>query len=175
MAYYSKLKGEDIDKIIDGRLNNFRQDVADGLHTLGSPQAILANTAYRLTIDGAARNDANAPDYISSRWDTTNNKMAFPDELDKPTYVGDISFIFDPTVSAAGQGVLRVYIDDVAPKLIRTYSFNYKGNPETVNIISTWYLGSDAGYDAKNDGVYFEVEFDQAGDLYNKGAVIYRT
>ena len=176
MAYTLSFTGDSVNKVIDGRYNNFRQDIADATHTVGSPQAIAANTPYRLTIDAALRNDTNAPNYITSRWDATNNKIAFPEELDKPTYVGDISMIFDPTAAAAGKGILRAYIDDATtPKLIRNYSFNYKAVPEIVNIITTWYLGTDVGYDAKNDGVYFEVEFDQAGSLYSKGAVIYRT
>ena len=120
-------------------------------------------------------NDVNAPAYITSRWDTTNNKIAFPEALDKPTYVADTSFIFDPTASAAGKGLIRVYIDDTTPKNIRTYEFEYKSTPQIVNVIATWYLGEDTGYNAKSDGVYFTVEFDQAGSLYSKGSVIYRT
>lgn len=175
MAIFLNFTGSDIAKLLDGRYNNFRQDVADGQHTSGSPQAILANTEYRVTINGALRNDVNSPNYITSRWSTTNNKISFPEELDKPVYVGDVSFIFDPTAAAAGKGVLRLYIDDASPKLIRSYPFNYKASPELVNVITTWYLGTDSGFDAKNDGVYFAVEFDQAGDLYSKGVVIYRT
>ena len=165
----------EVEKLLDGRYNNFRQDVSDSTQTVGSPQAITANTEYRLTIDALSRNDVIAPTYMTNRWDTTNNKMAFSTELDSPTYVGDVSFTFDPTASAAGVGTLRVYIDDATPKEIRTYTFDFKGSPESVNILATWYLGTETGYDAKNDGIYFTVEFDQAGDLYGKGAVIYRT
>ena len=165
----------EIEKLLDGRYNNFRQDVGDSTHTVGSPQAVLADTEYLVTIDALSRNDVTAPTYITDRWDSTNNKIALPTELDHPVYVGDIGFVFDPTASSAGVGVLRIYIDDAVPKEIRAYTFDFKGDPESVNIITTWYLGEDAGFDAKNDGVYFTVEFDQAGSLYNKGAVIYRT
>lgn len=166
-----------IEKLLDGRYNSFRQDVSDG----ATSQAITsANTEYKLTNGASARNDVTSPAYITSRWDTTNSKIAFPDELDHPTYVGDVSFTFTPDTNASGLGVLRLYIDDSGTQnfatdpVIRTYTFDYKG-AVSVNVITTWYLGTDAGYDAKNDGVYFTVEFDDSGSVANKGAVIYRT
>ena len=39
----------------------------------------------------------------------------------------------------------------------------------------TFYLGTEAGYDAKNDGVYFTIEFSGAGKLYDKSLTIFRT
>ena len=164
-----------VEAILDGRMNSFRQDISDSAHTVGSPQTVLADTEYKITIDALTRNVVTAPAYITSRWDAVNSKVAFPEELDSPTYVCDLSFTFAPNVAAAGVGAVRVYIDDATPKLIREYTFGYKSDPMSVNMLLTWYLGEETGYDAKNDGVYFAVEFDVAGTLYNKGAVIYRT
>ena len=170
-----KFTTAEVEQILDGRMNSFRQDIADSEHTVGSPQAVSATTEYRITIDALTRNDVTAPTYITDRWDAVNDKIAFADELDAPTYVADMSLTFDPTVAAAGLATFRLYIDDASPKLIRTYVRDYKAVPETMNVLSTWYLGTSAGYDAKNDGIYFTVEFEAAGNLYDKGAVIYRT
>ena len=170
-----KFTTTEIEQVLDGRLNSFRQDIADNQHLVGSPQAVLANTEYRLTIDGLNRNSIVAPTYITSSWDTVNNKIAFPEELDSPTYVADMAFTFHPTVSAAGFATIRLYIDDAVPKLIKTYLHDFKSVAATMNILATWYLGNDVGYDAKNDGIYITVSFEAAGNLYNKGSVFYRT
>jgi hypothetical protein len=157
----------EIEKLLDGRYNTFRQDVSD----VASQTITNSNTEYKLTNDGSTRNDVTAPAYITSRWDTTNDKIAFPEELDHPTYVGDISFTFTPDTASSGVGVLRLYIDDsgtqnfAADPVIRTYTFDYKG-AVSVNVITTWYLGTE---------VYYTVEFDDSGAVTNKGAVIYRT
>jgi hypothetical protein len=161
----------EVEKVLDGRMNSFRQDIAD---SSGAQTITSSGTRYKITIDALSRNDVTAPAYITDRWDATNNKMALPTELDSPVYVGDVSFTFTPDTASAGVGVLHLVIDDTVPKTIRSYSFDYKG-AESVNILTTWYLGEDAGYDAKKDGVYFEVEFDDSGSINSKGAVIYRT
>lgn len=165
-----------VDNMIDRMLNPFKQDIADSNHTSGSPQAITANTPVRLTIDALARNVVTAPSYMTDRWDAVNNKMTAATEVDSPVYVGDISFRFTPAAAAEGTVKLTLYIDDTVPKLIRTYTSSYKGPAdEPLNILATWYWGSETGYDAKNDGIYFEVEFTTNGSLYEKGAVIYMT
>jgi hypothetical protein len=161
----------EVEKVLTGRYHSFIQDIADST----APQAVLADTEYLFTVDGLARNAVVAPDYITSRWDATNNKFAVPEELNTPTYVADLSFTFTPDVSSAGTVIIRVYIDDTVPKQIRSSTRDYKGDPESINTILTWYLGEEAGYDAKNDGVYFTVEFAVAGSISSKGVVIYRT
>jgi hypothetical protein len=40
-----------VDDMLDRNLNPFRQDVVDGTHTVGSPQAIVANTPVRFSVD----------------------------------------------------------------------------------------------------------------------------
>ena len=165
----------EVEKVLDGRYNSFRQDVVDGEHTSGDPQAISAGTPVRYTVDGATRNNTTAPTHITDRWDTTNNKITMATALDHPVYVAQFAFTFDPTVEAAGVVTLRTYIDDASPKLINTLSTDYKSVTAVEGILVTWYFGEDAGYDAKNDGVYFEIEFSGAGDLYGKSITIYRT
>lgn len=175
MTYLLDITGDELKKVIMGRYYSFRQDIHDSQHTSGSPQAISAGTPVRFTNDTLTRNDVVSPYYITSRWNTTDNKVAFPEEIDSPTYVAEIGFVFDPSVAAAGDITLTVWIDDDTPKDIKVYTAKYKAVAEKQSIIATWYLGDDAGFDAKNDGVYFELEFEGAGDLYNKTLVIYRT
>jgi hypothetical protein len=121
-----------VDNMLDRNLNPFRQDVVDGTHTVGSPQAIVANTPVRFSVDGSVRNSAHGPTYFTDRWDTVNNKMTAVTEYDGPVYVADLAWTFDPS-------------------------------------------SASTGFDAKNDGVYFEIEFDDGGSLYDKSIVIYNT
>ena len=161
----------EVENLLDGRYNSFRQDVGD---SSGAQTITSSNTRYKFTIDALARNSVTSPAYITDRWDATDNKIALPTELDHPVYVGDLSFTFTPNTSSSGIGVLHVVIDDDDPKTVRSYPFDYKG-AVALNILATWYLGTEDGYNAKFDGVYFEVEFDDPGSIDNKGAVIYRT
>lgn len=164
-----------VEKILDGRLYSFRQDLADSVHTVGSPQPILSLTEYRITNDGLIRNDLVNPAYIVEDWDTVNNKFALPSEIDSPTYVVDMSFTFAPSVGSAGEMITRIYIDDTVPKLIKTARTNYTGTTAIDDVLMTWYLGEEAGFDAKNDGVYFTIEFSASGSLYDKSMSIFRT
>ena len=168
----AKWTQSEIDNVIGGRYHSFIQDVVD----TGTAEAILANTETKITIDAVNRNFIIAPDYMTDRWDTTDNKMTFVTEMNTPTYVADLGFTFTPTVGASGTCTVKVYIDDpTTPKLIRTVTHTYKSSPERFNSILTWYLGSGAGYDAKNDGIYFTMEFTGAGSVTDKSVVIYHT
>jgi len=175
MAFYLKYTGSETEKILDSRLHSFIQDVHDTEHTSGSPQSITADTPVMFTNNGGLPIRVVAPSHITSRWDATNNKIAFPEELNTPTYVAEVGFTFDPSIASEGLIFLRMYIDDDTPKLIKTYSAKYKSVAQPQTIIATWYLGEDTGYDAKNDGIYFELEFQSSGDLYDKTLIIYRT
>ena len=121
MAHTSKYTGTQIDNLLDGRYHNFIQSIQDTLHTVGSPQVITADTPVKYTNNGGIPVKVIAPDYITSRWDTTNNKIAFPEEMNTPVYVGEVGFTFDPSVAAEGTATIKVYIDDDTPKLIKTY------------------------------------------------------
>lgn len=173
--YFSAFTGSQIDKVIDGRLNNFKQSV-QGNNTI----AISANTEVLFVNNGAIANEVTSPDYITSRWSVANSKIAFPEELDAPTYVVDMASLFTPTSVNEGSATMRIYIDESGTRdfltdpVIRTYNSRYKGT-NLVSVVGTWFLGSSAGYDAKNNGVYFTIEFENEGTLSVPYHVIYRT
>jgi hypothetical protein len=165
-----------VDNMLDRNLNPFRQDVVDGTHTVGSPQAIVANTPVRFSVDGSVRNSAHGPTYFTDRWDTVNNKMTAVTEYDGPVYVADLAWTFDPSSASTGNVTITVWIDDTTPKKIGTVTKTFKGPSASADgAVLTWYWGDEAGFDAKNDGVYFEIEFDDSGSLYDKSIVIYNT
>lgn len=165
-----------VDNMLDRNINPFRQDVVDGTHTAGSPQSIVANTPVRFSIDGSVRNSVKGPDYFTDRWDTVNSKMTAVTEYDGPVYVADLSWVFNPSSASTGNVTVTVWIDDTVPKLIGTTTKSFKGPSASADgAVLTWYWGTEVGYDAKNDGIYFEIEFDDSGSLYDKSAVIYNT
>jgi len=160
-----------VDDMIARGLTPFKQSVI-GDNSI----AITANTEARFVCDGDTYNFADGPSYMTDRWDTTNSKMAAITEYDSPTYVADMNFIWTPSASNTGSFILRVYIDDDTPKLIRTYEGAYKGAGATPKgIIATWYWGTDTGYDAKNDGIYFTLEFEHNGTVTVPTLNLYNT
>lgn len=181
MSYQLPFTGEEVKNVLDGRYNSFVHAIGDSLYTQASPRTLLANTEYHLTNDTLATNNTSAPTYITSRWNTTDNKISMPEELDSPVYVNDITLTFAPQSANTGKGLLRVYIDESGTQdfandpLIRAYQFDYKGVPEPISEITTWFFGSDIGFDAKNNGVYFTIESELAGNLYDVFFSIYRT
>lgn len=170
-----KFTTAEIEKILDGRLNSFKQSV-NGNNTI----AISANTEVLFVNNGAVINNTTAPTYITSRWNVTNSKIAIPEELDAPTYVVDMASTFTPTSVNEGTAIMKIYIDESGTRdfttdpLIRTYHSRYKGT-DLVSVVGTWFLGSGTGYDAKNNGIYFTMEFENAGTLSSPYHVIYRT
>ena len=166
-----------VDNMIERSLTPFRQDVT-GSNTI----SISAATETLFVNNGATRNAVSGPDYMTDRWDTTNNKMTASSEYDSPTYVGDIGLVWTPSASSEGVAIVRVYIDTSGTQdfstdpQIREYTFNYKGaSAISRNIVATWYWGEETGYDAKNDGVYFTIEFEHAGSITSPSTVIYNT
>lgn len=168
-----------IESVIDGRLNSFRQDISD--NNIPTPPSVTGGQEFVLVNNGANHNTVGSPAYITSRWDVVDNKIAFPEELDAPTYVVEMGFLFTPSGGSEGSVVLRVYIDTSGTQdfatdpLIRTVPQSYKGATSIAGLLTTWYLGEESGYDAKNDGVYFTLEFSTDGEISNKSMVIYRT
>lgn len=162
--------------MMDRALHPFQQDLIDGTHTSGSPQAITAGTPVRFSIDGATRNELQRPSYMTDSWDTSNNKISAASEYDGYEYVANLGWTFDPTTAASGIATVRVWIDDATPKEVGTYQVAYKGpDANKGRVVTTWYWGTETGYDAKNDGVYFTIEFDDNGSLYDKSLRIYNT
>ena len=166
-----------VDNMMDRCLNPFRQDVV-GDNSI----SVSAATETQIVINGESRNVSHGPDYFTDRWDTTNSKMTAVDEYDSPTYVADIGFVWTPDASSEGIAIIRLYIDTSGTQdfstdpEIRSYTFSYKGSSAIAkNILATWYWGTEAGYDAKNDGVYFTIEFEHAGTITEPSSVIYNT
>lgn len=167
--------GQQIQDLLDGQHTPFRQDIQDATYDVANKISVTGGTPVRLQIDGVNYNDKVAPSYMSGDgWDVVNDKIAFPNEINHPTYVADVGFVFD---SGGGGGVVEIslWVDDTVPKKIRTYISDYTNTATTLNQIMTWYLGEGIGYDAKNDGVYIELNFDTNGSLWNMGGVFYRT
>ncbi len=166
-----------VQHMMDRMMTPFRQDVVgdNSIEITGGAEALLA-------VDGDARNNSTGPAYFTDRWDTTNNKMTAVTEYDGPTYVADIGLVWAPDSSNAGTLTIRVYIDTSGTRnfatdpLIRSYTKSYKGSADLpINELATWYWGEEAGYDAKNDGVYFTVEFEHNGDVTSPSLIIYNT
>jgi len=163
--------------MMERQLTPFRQDVAgdNSISISAGVETLFVNNAN-------ARNSVSAPAYMTDRYDTVSNKMTASSEYDGPTYVGDLGVIWTPTASSEGEALVRLYIDTSGTRdfstdpLIRTYTFNYKGASAIPrNAVTTWYWGEEAGYDAKNDGVYFTLEFAHAGTITSPSCVYYNT
>lgn len=175
MSYPLPFTGEQVKNIIDGRYNSFRETVYGTNST-----TVTADTEFLFVNNGATSSEVTSPDYITSRWDTTNSKMAIPEEYDTPTYVFDMASTYTPSGANLGSVMLRVYVDESGTRdfstdpNIRTYTGIQKGTG-LVSIIATWFFGDNVGYDAKNKGVYFTLEFENAGTLSSPYHTIYRT
>jgi hypothetical protein len=147
----------------------FKQDIA-GTNTI----SISADTETLFLSNGATRNFSEGPAYFTDRYNTTTGVMAATTEYDSPVYAAKLSFNWVPDASSSGILLVRQYINDATPKLIGTYSKSYKGSaafPES--LITDWYWGTETGYDAKNDGVYWTIEFEHDGDVTNPSLLIH--
>jgi len=154
--------------MMDKSLNSFRQDVV-GDNSI----SITANTETQFLVNGNARNAVQGPAYMTDRWNTSTSIMKATSEYDSPTYEGEIGFVWTPTSESSGRFLVRVYINDAVPKLIRTYRGDYKGASAIPrNVPTQWYWGTETGYDAKNDGVYFTIEFEHAGTITSPSIII---
>ena len=175
MAKQLNFTAAEIDNLLDGRYNSFRESV-QGDNSI----SLSANTETLYVNNGNTFVESTAPTYITSRWDTTNNKIAFPEEYDHPTYVVDMTPLFTPSAGSEGSVILRLYIDGSGTKdfstdpVIRTYVSRQKGTG-LFSIVGTWFLGTATGFDAKNNGVYFTIETENPGTLTNIFHTIYRT
>ena len=159
------------ERAVDRSSNPFKQDIV-GSNSI----TISAGVEERFVIDGLGRNYSTGPSYMTDRYNTSTNVMTAVTEVDSPVYVATVGFVWTPSASAEGEMKIRVYINDTTPKLIGTYTKSYKGSdPIPKNIITTWYWGSDTGYDAKNDGAYFTIEFEHAGTITVPSLLIYNT
>ena len=160
-----------VDDMIARNLNPFRQDVV-GTNTL----TIVAGVSQRFVVNGLSRNSVTGPAYFTDRIDLSTGVMTATTEYDGPTYIASVGGIWTPSASSEGTAKIRVYINDTTPKLIRTFRESYKGaDAEPFSKLVDWYWGAEAGYDAKNDGIYFEVEFEHNGTITSPSLSIYNT
>jgi len=168
----------EVQDMMDRQMTPFRQDIVgtNSIEITGGTETLWVN-------NGLARNAVSAPAYMTDRWSTSNSKMTAITEYDHPTYVSDTGLIFTPdTPNSKGLVTLRIYIDESGTRnfgtdpIIRTYQSDYdSGVTNNVGVISTWYWGEETGYDAKNNGVYFTVEFEHTGDVTSPSTIIYNT
>lgn len=173
MAHQLNVSGTALDKLLDSSEHPAWQDVVDGLHTSSSPQEITGGSETTFTNNGSVRNETSFPDHITELWDTTNSIAHFEEELNAPVYVARLEFTIDP--QATGTVDFKMYVNDDTPKLLQTTTVSYKNAIDRVSSLFTFYLGDAAGYDVKNDGVYFTITPSSDVDIYDKTLLIYRT
>jgi hypothetical protein len=171
----------EIQDMMNRQMMPFRQDLT-GTNSI----EITADTEVLWVNNGLGHENTSAPAYFTDRWDSVNNKMTAVTEYDHPTYVVDMGLLFtSDTPNSSGIVTMRIYIDESGTQdfstdpAIRTYRGDYKTgsspNTDQGSILGTWYWGEETGYDAKANGVYFTLEFEDTGDLTNPTTVIYNT
>lgn len=175
MAYTLQQTGALLQKIINESEHTPIQDVVGDNYTSGSPLAITANTEYTFTCNGNTRNFKSFPSHITNFWNTVTNIGSFSELVDTKMIVATPKFVFSPSTASAGKITVRVYVNDTVPKVLDAKIVDYKAVASKVSQLLTFYTGTEAGYDVKNDGVFFTVEADQNGDLYDTSIIIYRT
>lgn len=167
--------------MIERQLTPFRQDLSgtNSIAITGGTETLWAN-------NGLGHENTSAPAYMTDRWDAVNNTMMALTEYDHPTYVVDMGFLFtSDTPNTTGVAVIRIYIDESgtqdfgADPVIRTYRTDYvtgsAPNTAQMSVLGTWYWGEELGFDAKMNGVYFTVTFEDSGDITGPTTVIYNT
>lgn len=175
MSYLLNYTGDEIAKCLEGSYHNPIQDVVGDNYTSGSPLAMTGGVEYDFVCNGNTREFTSFPSYITNIWNTTTNIATFPDFINTQMMQADISFTFDPSTATAGNIYVKVYVNETVPILISQKSQKYKSTPEPVTITLTFYTGDETGFDVKNKGVFFKVESDANGDLYDTSIKIYRT
>ena len=173
MAYQLNITGNTLSKLIDSYYHPPHQDVVDGLHTVSSPQSITGGAETTFTNNGSVRNYSALPDHITNIWNTSTNVAAFSEEMNEPIYVARLELTIDP--ATVGNFDFKMYVNDSSPKLIQTVTVPYKNAIGRISAIFTFYLGTETGYDVKNDGVYFTITPSGNADIYDKTILLYRT
>lgn len=152
-------------------LKPFKQDIV-GTNTI----SISVGVEVPFVVNGLSRNFSEGPAYFTDRYDPVTNTMKAITEYGRPVYSADVGFRWTPDASNEGVALVRIYINDASPKLIKTYRLLYKGASTTPEVVNTdWYWGDDPGYDAKNDGIYFTIEFEHAGTITYPSLLFYNT
>jgi hypothetical protein len=165
----------EVEKVLDGRYHSAIQDCVGDDYTIGVPLVMTGGTEYPFTVNCNSRDFKVFPAHITNIWNSTTNIATFSEFLNTPEMVANVSFVFDPAISAAGKITISLYVNETVPILIKETTINYKASPEKVTGILTFYAGDAVGFDVKNKGVFFRVTSDANGDLYDPSIEIYRT
>lgn len=153
------------------RLSPPIEDIVDSTYSSSNKLAVESGTEYRLSIGSTARHfkgGFNDNTGVTMMFDITNDKAVYSEIYDTPIIDALPSCIFQPSSASAGECIIRAYVDENSPILHDQAIVGYKGNsPEKMGDIFKYYLGSEAGYDLKNKGIYFTFEFDHNGLLWD--------
>ena len=163
----------EVQQLLNTALHPPFHDLIDGEHTSISPQSLTSGVPALYTNDGTVRDAISLPDHITTLWEPSTSIATFTEELNTPIYVARIEFTVDP--ASSGQIDFMAYINDTVPKVIQTTTSTFKNQISRISTLFTFYLGSETGYDLKNDGIYFEMLSDINADIYDKTLLIYRT
>lgn len=170
MSSFLPYTGATIRNILGKATNPFKQDIQDGTYTTSNRYALVAGVPRRFKLDGTLRNVIQNPAYMTNSYDGVTDTFKATTEMDSPFYGGDLSWKWDPTSANPCDIVIRIWINDAVPKLIKSYHQTAVSTLETYNQPITWYWGTETGYDAKNDGIYFEIESSIGGEVYDMAA-----
>lgn len=174
MSYTLPFVATDIKKVIDSQYHPPHHDCSDDAYTTGSRQSVNASTEYDFEVNCAFENSV-FPDHITKLWDPVTNMCDFSEEMNTPKYVARLQLTFEPTTANAGIMEFRAYINDATPKLIQTIRVPFKATESRMEALFAFYVGSETGYDMKNDGLYFTYECSLAGEVWDRGILVYRT
>lgn len=165
----------DINKILAEQYQTPIQDCVGNNYTSGLPLTMSANTEYLFVSNGATRNQKYLPSHITNIWDTSTNKATFAQFVNIPEMVANVQFTFAPSNAQAGTLTLNVYVNETVPILMKSYTVAYKGSAQKYTILSSFYAGSETGFDVKNNGVFFKVSASGNGSLYDTSIEIFKT
>ena len=145
---------DDVSKILEGRYTNPLHDLSGDDYTTASRLTMLADTDYDFVCNGNVRNFKNLPSYVTTLWNTSTNLTTFGELLDTPVMVITVRFKFDPTVAAAGIITVNPYVNETVPVKFKPVSVPYKASLTDVSALVTIYVGSETGFDVKNNVAY---------------------
>mgnify|MGYP000518711487 CR=1 FL=1 len=152
------------------RMNNARDGYTDSAHTLGSPQALSADTEYQYTNNGLAASDSLRVPDDNPYWNTTTNLINSPRQDENWTI--RTGFTFDQTGGGTGH---YIKIDYVIPN---------SGSPitissETVPILKASpvvYLDTFKFFSGPlivSTGLQINLTPSVAGNLYSKNITVF--
>lgn len=168
-----KISGALLDNLLATSQHPAWQDAVDSADTSVSPQILSSGLEQDFNVDGLVRNETSFPSHITQLYNPATGVAKFSEEIDSPLYVIRVSCTIDP--ASQGELTFKLNVNDAVPKALQTSTVNFKNAMTVKSAIFTFYLGSEVGYDVKNDGVFISVVSDVNADIYDKSILIYRT